>query len=43
MCKNIESVISGGLAGLGDGGDDALAVRFNNLFSSIIARENKVL
>lgn len=40
LCKNIESVISGGLAGLGDGEDDALAVRFNNLFSSIIAREN---
>lgn len=40
LCKNIESVISGGLAGLGDGGDDALAVRFNNLFSSILAREN---
>ena len=40
LCKNIESVISGGLDGLGDGGDDVLAVRFNNLFSSITAREN---
>ena len=40
LCKNIESVISGGLDELANGGDDASIVRVNSLFSSIIAKEN---